>query len=813
MSRTRTQVPTARAKLRPASLAAHLLCSTLCIGMFAVPAAVQAQTAAVNADVPAGPLADTLNRFALQAGVSIVVDADRLKDKRAPALKGTVTVDEGFRRLLQGSGYRLDKTKVGYVLVTAETARTENEANPGAMSETTLPAIQVSANADPLPGQLPPAYAGGQLARGGSLGLLGTNDAMDVPFSTASYTSALLEDQQARTLADVVVNDASVRTLTATGGFGEDFQIRGFTVPSGDVGLNGLYGLVSANRMPTEIVERVEVLKGPGALVNGIAPGGSIGGGINVVTKRAADKPLTRLTASYIGKSQFGTHLDVGRRFGTDNVWGVRFNGVVRNGEGSIDNGDQKLGVAALGLDFRGEKLRWSLDAFTQHEDSDEVRPQIGFRAGLTALPAPPSSDLNFYPGNPLKLRNSAVATRVEYDINDSITAYAGLGYRDGAADQVFPVTTTPRGADANGDFFVRSTYYDTYIKTTSADAGLRARFDTAGIRHALTLGVSHLEYEEGFASVEGSPPIPSNIYNPTPLPAVGAPRQEPTKTSDTTLSSVAIADTLSFADDRLLLTLGLRDQTVEVKPAGGDNYKASAVAPLAGIVFKPIENVSVYGNYTKGLTRGRIVGPGYANTGEVLSPYKSDQYEAGVKVDWGNVVTSASLFQISRPNAQEDIATHTYGYSGEQRNRGLELSAYGEPLRGLRVMASAAFNNAKLTRTQGGTNDGNDAPGVPERTFNLGVDWDTPWVAGLSLNGRVINTSSTAFDAANTVRVDGWTRVDVGARYRTRMAGKAVVLRANIENLFDKNYWLLSSPYASVSAPRTLMLSATIDF
>lgn len=151
--------------------------------------------------------------------------------------------------------------------------------------------------------------------------------------------------------------------------------------------------------------------------------------------------------------------------------------------------------------------------------------------------------------------------------------------------------------------------------------------------------------------------------------------------------------------------------------------------------------------------------------------------------------------------------------YGGLQRNRGLELSAYGEVMRGLRAMASASFNEAKLVRTASGTNQGNDANGVPDRTFNAGLDWDTPWVSGLSLNGRVINTSSMYYDAANLLRMPSWTRVDLGARYATRVDGKPVVLRATVENVADKAYWVTTSSYATMSAPRTLMLSAQIDF
>ena len=83
----------------------------------------------------------------------------------------------------------------------------------------------------------------------------------------------------------------------------------------------------------------------------------------------------------------------------------------------------------------------------------------------------------------------------------------------------------------------------------------------------------------------------------------------------------------------------------------------------------------------------------------------------------------------------------------------------------------------------------------------------------GLALNSRVIYTSGAYLTDANTLRFDSWTRVDVGARYVVEMSGKPVVLRANIENLFDKAYWLTAGTYVTVGAPRTVMLSATIDF
>lgn len=680
-----------------------------------------------------------------------------------------------------------------------------------AESTPVLPDVKVRAQAT---GSMQKPHAGGQMARGGSLGLLGTNDAMDVPFSTSNYTSELLENQQARTLADVVINDASVRLTTGGGGFDDTFTIRGFAVGSGDVGFNGLYGLISPNHVRAQIVERVEVLKGPGALMNGIAPNGSIGGSINVVSKRAADDPLARVTAIFQGKSNLGMHVDLGRRFGEDNAWGVRFNGQARGGEATINGGRQDEGLGALALDYRSGRLRWSLDLIEQRDDTDNFRPQISLLANTAAIPAPPDARTNWYPGTTLVQKDSTIATRVEYDITDTLSAYAGIGYRDGSNDQVFPQSTT--AVNAAGNFTVRNNYYDSYTKTFSGNAGLRWNFETAGIGHTLAIGVTGMEQEAGNVFITGNS-APSSIYNPVPLPAIPAARTPPVKASDITLSSFAIADTLSFADDRVLITLGARDQTVEVQSfnAAGTpttNYKKSAVTPLVGVVLKPMANVSVYGNHTAGLTRGVIVGPTFANAGTSLAPYKSKQYEAGVKVDWGRITTTAAAYEISRPAAQAD-ATNTYGYFGEQRNRGLEFSAYGEVARGLRGIASVAFVDPKLTSTAGGVNQGNDAAGISDRTATLGLDWDVRSLPGFSLNGRAIYTSGSYLTAANTLKFDSWTRYDIGARYRTVVAGKAVVLRANIENLLDEEYWLTTGTYVTVGSPRTLVLSASIDF
>ena len=786
-------------RLRPTALALALL---LAAGLPVTSAQAQApQQQARSYSIAAGPLEEALTRFTAMAGIAISFDPSLVAGLHSPGLHGSYTGEEGLHRLLQGTGLEAMRGNDGYQLRLAPQRTTE------------LAPVMVSGG---ILGDLLPSYAGGQVATGGSMGLLGATEVMDNPFSTTNYTAELLQDQQARTLADVVVNDASVRTTTSTGGFGEDFHIRGFAVGSGDVSVNGLYGLVSSSRVPVQIVDRVEVLKGPGTLMRGIPPGGSVGGNINIVSKRAPDEPLNRVTLSHTGKSNITAAAEVSRRFGEDKAWGVRLNAVRRDGEATIKDGKQNLGMAAAGVDYRGNRLRWSMDAIHQEDVIEEFRTQISFQPGVTSLPSAPDGRTNFYPGTRLTQRDSTLMTRLEYDFTDTITGHIAMGYRDGKVRQIFPFNT--ERADADGNFEVISTYYDSYSKTFSSDAGLSTYFSTGPVLHRLAVGVTHMTQENGFAYSPGTTAVWSNIYNPVPLPPGPAVRLDPRRASETQLTSIAIADTLHFADDRVLLTLGARRQTVDVDSyntttgAKTSGYRASAVSPVVGLVVKPQHNVSLYANFTEGLTRGTIVGATYANRGEVLSPFKSKQYEAGVKVDWGQLTTTAAVYQIARPAGQAN-ANNVYGYFGEQRNRGLELTAYGELQPGLRLMASAALIQGKLTKTQDGVNQGNRPAGVPRRTFNLGADWDTPWVAGLSLNARVIYTSDVYTDSANLVRLPGVTRFDVGTRYRTTIAGKETVLRANIENVADKRYWMAAGMYATPAAGRTLMLSASVDF
>ncbi|MGE4340601.1 MAG: TonB-dependent receptor, partial [Pigmentiphaga sp.] len=226
-----------------------------------------------------------------------------------------------------------------------------------------------------------------------------------------------------------------------------------------------------------------------------------------------------------------------------------------------------------------------------------------------------------------------------------------------------------------------------------------------------------------------------------------------------------------------------------------------------------------LYANYIEDLQAGTIVGTQYANAGEVFEPYVSKQYEAGVKVDWGTMTTTLAAFQITQPNTISIAGTPkpTLALDGEVRNRGIELNAYGELMRGVRLMGGVTLIDAKQTKTQGGLYDGERDDGIPVARAVVGGEWDTPFLQDLTLTSRLTYTGNQLVSSNNpSLKVPSWTLLDLGARYvlDSPWNGKPITIRFNVDNVFDKDYWSGTNlRYVQLGAPRTFRLSATFGF
>lgn len=685
----------------------------------------------------------------------------------------------------------------------------------------TLPAVTVTANSA-QDQDLPAPYAGGQVAQGARLGMMGNQDVMDTPFNVTSYTAELIQNQQARTLADVMANDASVRFTTSSGHAYENFRIRGFDVNQNDVAINGMYGLAPMGRTPLEFVERVEVLKGPNALFSGMAPSGAVGGTINLVPKRADDTPNATFGVNWQGDGQLGTTIDAGRRFGDANQWGARVNGAFSDGATTLDGQSRKREFLSLGLDYRGSALSASIDAYHSQESFQGGTPAM-FWFGGSVVPKAPDPRINQFSTGYGSIQSNAVVGRAEYRFNDNVSVFGGIGRRDSHQSGLINGTHA-RQIDANGNFTGSIIGQRAYTDATSAEAGLRSRFKTGAVGHELVLQASILDTEDGSATGTAST-FRSNIYDPITPVMPGVPDSAP-KTAENTLTSLALVDTMSFVDDRLRLTGGLRNQRVKTTnfDKNGNTtsrYDKQAVTPAVALVVKPWgPDLSFYANYVQGLSKGDTVTDTTAtNFGQVFAPYKTEQKEVGVKWNAGTFTNTLALFQIDKPMlvTEGTTARPTYADGGEKRVRGVEWNTFGELARGVRVLGGVTYSQGKQTKTSFGRYDGNTAVGAPRWQANTGLEWDTPWIAGLTLSARVQATSSQYADAANKLKIPGWGQLDLGARYAMLVNGKDVVLRLNVNNVFDKHYYAGSfsdtTPIATLGPARTVTASASISF
>ncbi|MGC4059495.1 MAG: TonB-dependent receptor [Aquabacterium sp.] len=509
-------------------------------------------------------------------------------------------------------------------MMAAATAAAQSVGNAG--DAATLPTVSVRAQRETLD-SAPPAYAGGQVGTDARLGILGNMPVLDTPFSVTGYTSQAIRNEQARSVADILAFDPSVRMASARSNINEDFTIRGFAVPSGDFALNGVFGLTPFWRAPLEAVEQVEVLKGPSAALFGMPPAGSIGGVVNLVPKRASDEPLTRLDVSAMSDSVYGTHLDVGRRFGPDNAFGARVNLMHRQGDTTIHSQSTRESLGALGLDLRERSFRASLDLLWQAQRIDNVVRQFGLASALTALPAVPNNAIA-YPGLGYSDGNDTSALfKAEYDLSSRATAFVSLGQRklDWNAIAANPVIQ-----NSAGDYIYSGGWQKMDVDSKPLQFGVHGSFVTGAVEHAATLSYDRLDQKQTLGFYTGFPGGTSN------LSAGSFSRPRPSAVSathcvlpDTKLTSVALADTMSMLKGALLVTLGARQQQVEAQNYSymTARYDRSATTPLAGVVYKLQPQLSLYGSYVEGLSPGDTAPvSGISNPGEMMPPYHSKQ-------------------------------------------------------------------------------------------------------------------------------------------------------------------------------------------
>lgn len=790
--------------------------------------AAPSQSMARTYDIPAGALGPALNRLGRAADVSISYDSAVVRGKQTAGVRGVHAVDQALSTLLRGTGLdaRADGGG-GFVVVAAKaSAAAQHAARPGrlnaASSRAQRPVAPKTTSDDAVEG----VVVTGLTSPYARSGLFGEQAVLDTPFSITAYTEDLFKTRQARTISDVIEVDPSVRSNLSASSESEQYVLRGFPLFASEVAIDGLYGMLPIRRIPVEPFGKIEVFKGPNALVNGVAPFGNIGGMINLTLKRAQAERTLDVTASYAGEGQLGGHLDVGQRFGDQKQLGVRANGAHYAGDLALDAANRRADLASLALDYDAGKLQLTADLLYSSETIKGQDHHLTANGGF-ALPDAPSATLNYgQPWTRTTTDSKSFILGGSYELLPRTTVSAKYGYLEFREVYRYTLGTL---TGSNGDFTSRFSLFGSESVDKTGEVALRSSFKTGPLSHNFVASATSL-YIKGFGNLPFAaiPTLRNNIYTPVHIArpeamftdAVAAQFDDMRHSTDRKMHGLALADTISAFDERVKLTLGVRRQNVRmanfdrVTGAQLTNYDESKTTYAAGLVVKPKANWSVYGSASQGLTPGLFAPAGSANNGTVFAPFVSTQYEVGSKLDLGPASASIALFRINQPFGYVQPTTNLYVLDGDAINKGIEINLSGRVTPELKLLGGVLLSDAEQEGTAGGLTDGKRPIGTPSRQFNLFAEYEPRALPGFAVNATYIYTGRQFYDVENLRPIKAWDRVDLGARYAFTVSGRRYTARANVENVTNNAFWQSASRgFLTRGAPRTTRLSLDMSF
>lgn len=711
---------------------------------------------------------------------------------------------------------------------------------------TTLDEIYVDANKDKGVVVAP----GGLVNETAKLGILGNQSIMDIPYTEMSMTAKTLDTfyDSSQPIASVLQNNPSIRTSTTSPMY-TDFSMRGINMNGNHMMLNGIPSLFYQFNGPiAHYIERMDITSGPNAGVNGVSMsnnGTNSGatpapGTINVVTKKAADAPVNRYTQTFSGRGNFGEFIDVSRRFGENNEWGVRVMGEYMEGELALKDAEKNEKNIFVNIDRRGETS--TTNFFVGHFDLRVNEGQRWFTyAGTgTELPGAPDSNIPYdFDGTTKWMHGWMFTFNHEKELSDSLTWFTNIGhsarsgnkYNSGsnlAFDELgnFTAKNGPNAQNESG--------MNTYFQT-----GLSKKFETGAVKHQASIAFdrswakywndSHSWGDKDHPEYTGS--IGGNIYTGTIWkPNFVIPNLRTAKLQwDEVNTGITIADSLSYGKWDVLLAASHKHESFQNKAKSGQDFKNDDWLPTYGITYKPNENLSLYASQTESVSRGAVVVNSkdytYENEGDTLSPSTSKQKEVGIKYKFGNLLTTLSYFDIDTenlidiPTGKISNGTELYRRAADGRDnyKGWEWTINGKPADKWTVTGGILYMDGEREKTAGGTNDGKYINGAAKWSGVLGATYEPndQW----AVIGRLNWVGEAFIDNSNsptkTTRIPSYTVLDLGVNYKTTISDIPVTFTAMCYNALDKDYWMGrgSSTTFGLSMPRTFMLSASFDF
>ncbi len=627
-------------------------------------------------------------------------------------------------------------------------------------------------------------------------------------------------------------NDASVGDSYAPIGYYENFVVRGFSLnAASSYKINGRT-ITGEQNVALENKQQVEVLKGLAGLQSGISEPSGV---INYVTKRPEDVRSVTVSTDDRGSGYIAT--DVGGWFGSEQQFGLRANVAHEDLNAYVEHANGQRDFVSLAFDWNiSPDALLQLDAEYQNKQQRSVP---GYQLlGGTEVPsnASPKKLLGHQSGSKqvgidsLNLngnfeyrlsdqwKGTISAARSKVVIDDYSSFAYGCFYVTGCEAATFGPT---------GDYDVydyRSP--DDTRRDDEVQAAMTGLFDTGGLGHELTFGTSAfrrvIDKRKSVNEYIGSTNI--NVVTPTFEPT-DVPLNDKHRRLDSRQYGLFVTDRIRL-NEQWQTILGGRVVRLDEKAfdSNGDQQRHTQryeFLPQASLIYKPVENVSLYTSYSKGVSLGGEAPWTTSNDGETLAPTTSRQIEAGVKYDWRRISFAAAVFQTrqayqyAKPNGPD---AYIYVQQGEQKNTGLELSANGWATERLQIATSVAAIRARVTGSGTSEYEGHQALNVPKLRASVYADYALPWVNGLAVLGGVQYSAKKYANRTGTVEVGDYAVVNVGSRYTTKVDGYETVFRLSVDNLFDKRYWrdvgeYMGDDYLFQGAPLTARLSASVNF
>lgn len=780
-----------RTRLHPFALAALLLAGA---GLHTQVLA-QAAPAVASYAIPAGPLAGALNRYAQQAGVSIVIDSAKVQGLHTAGLQGRHAIEDGFAVLLRGSGYAIGKTATGYVLVAAPASAPTAAASAASAAERTMPSITIVGQAEQ---GATTEGSGSYTARKITLGK-GEQAMKEMPQSVSVLTRQRLDDQGITDLREAVNNVTGVVGVHGVGP-GVVITARGFQIDQWQYdGVpidRNTYALGNWGQENMVIYDRLEVLRGASSLLEGT---GSPGGSVNLVRKRPLATRQVAFTARAGSWDHYGAQLDVSTPLNAD--------GSLR-GRAIVDEDDSHsfidqvwsrnrtvyaaldydlgpattLGLAVSNVNGRGRPMFVGL---ARYADGSEL--------GL------PRSTYTGADWNRSKVEQTTVNLDLEHHFNSQWTfktAALGVNESTNSTHQRMAGTIKADGSGSMyGDFST-----DFKNQKRGIDAFVRGKFDGLGIAQEVVVGASYVKFhsDDRYARAWTQGAQIFNIDHHRPwqdFDTIAARGVSSSSTYD--MRQKGLYGTWNGQlTSHLKALLGGRFSWYDFvyAPMGGTADTTSVTAkftPSAALMYALTPQWSTYASYA-GVFQPQT---NRNAAGQILKPITGDSYEAGVKGELldGKVNTSLAIFRYEHKDRA--VNDHAAGFacdgwycsraSGKVRSQGLEAEVAGEVARGLQLSAGYAYTTT--TYLDDPDNKGEVfSTWTPKHMLRLWSGYTLPGEWNKFSVGAGVNMQSHTLDFGRSFDVAGF------SLWNARLAWQAtpqLSLAVNVNNLFDKRY------------------------